>query len=436
MKHLSQSIGTCVGAALFAACGGANGIAPSTAAQHAAAHPSGYKVLYAFTGGREDGANPNYGPLIDVGGVLYGTTYAGGTDGRSCPAAPGSNLGVGCGTFYRVDPSSGTESVLYNFGYDNDAAHPLSGVAYLNGEFYGTTFNGGTSSYCRNGSPPIPGCGTIFEVAPDGTGEIVYSFKGGRDGQFPQASLVAVDGALYGSTNSGGSHGGNGTIFSYTPSGGKTTLYSFRGGSHGGGVEAPLLAVGGVLYGTAGGDTKKCGCGIIFALSGSVETVLYRFRGAPDAGGNEGAGDALIDVNGTLYGTTVGGGHKTCYPSGSGDGGCGTVFTYATSSGTESVLRAFGGSNGEIPLGGLAELNGKLYGTTITGGANGRGVIYEVDPSTGKERVIHSFRGGHDGSYPEAGLFADNGVLYGTTERGGGSRHCPAGCGTVFEVTP
>ena len=133
----------------------------------------------------------------------------------------------------------------------------------------------------------------------------------GRDGRFPYADLVAVDGTLYGTTEEGGKH--NGTVFSITP------------------------------YGT--------------------EKVLHTFGGRGDGAGPQ-AG--LLDVNGTLYGTTVAGGSSGCngYI-------CGTVFSI-TPSGKEKVNHRFGGTgDGDDPFGGLVYVNGTLYGTTSNGYASG-----------------------------------------------------------------
>ena len=160
------------------------------------------------------------------------------------------------------------------------------------------------------------------------------------------------------------------------------------------------------------------------------ERVLYSFKGGAD-GSSPYSG--LIDVNGALYGTAGGGVNDQ-----------GTVFKVSTS-GTETVLYSFKGeTDGSFPFGGLINVNGTLYGTTIYGGANSlnccsisniAGTVFAVSTS-GAERVLYSFKGGTDGSFPYSSLTAIKGELYGTTE-GGGANICsnlPAGCGTVFEV--
>lgn len=94
------------------------------------------------------------------------------------------------------------------------------------------------------------------------------------------------------------------------------------------------------------------------------------------------------------------------------------------------MLHSFGsGSDGANPIGSLIELNGKLYGTTVNGGAYGGGTVFSITPG-GKEKVRHSFGAGYDGGGPEAGMIDAGGTLYGTTVGGGTD-----GRGTVFALT-
>jgi uncharacterized repeat protein (TIGR03803 family) len=133
---------------------------------------------------------------------------------------------------------------------------------------------------------------------------------------------------------------------------------------------------------------------------------LFRFH-PPKDGTHPAAG--LLDVNGTLYGTTQNGGLSRR----------GTVYSISTS-GVEKVLYRFrGGSDGLYPLSDLVNVNGTLYGTTSQGGS-GSGTVYSVSTS-GREKVLYAFKGGSDGAHPLAGLVDVNGKLYGTTYQGGGS---------------
>lgn len=168
--------------------------------------------------------------------------------------------------------------------------------------------------------------------------------------------------------------------------------------------------------------------------------VLYYFKGSPD-GANPSSGN-LIELHGVLYGNTGDGGRRgDCPMHGGLASGCGAVFAVNPASGTEHVVYTFRGrSDGQHPVGGLVAMDGLLYGTTYAGGlaygcdsgvyGKGCGTVFEVNPSTGKHRVIYAFDGHSpsDGAAPGAGLIAVDGVLYGTT--GGGDGH-----GTVFKVT-
>ena len=122
----------------------------------------------------------------------------------------------------------------------------------------------------------------------------------------------------------------------------------------------------------------------------------------------------LTDLNGTLYGTTENGGNGAC-----GSTSCGTVFSITTS-GIETVLHNFaGGTDGAAPFDDLLDVNGTLYGTTEGGGTSNAGTVFSIKPS-GKEAVLYSFKGGKtDGAHPWAGLTNVNGTLYGTTVNGG-----------------
>lgn len=207
-------------------------------------------------------------------------------------------------------------------------------------------------------------------------------------------------------------------------------LYKFGGSPDGAYPDAALLDVRGTLYGTtSGGGTN--GAGTVFAITKSgEETVLHSF-GGPEDGASPAAG--LIDVDGTLYGTTTQGGTNQC-----GGFTCGTVFSI-TPHGKEKVLYSFGqgASDGALPYAGLLSVNGTLYGTTLQGGAHPChgfygftcGTVFSIT-TDGTERVVYSFgKNGADGEYPRAALTDVGGRLYGTTSAGG-----KYGRGTVFAL--
>ncbi len=400
------ALGICA-AAMLAGCGGGIGtpLSPSPAgvpAERTRVRPA-YAVIYSFKGGT-DGALP-YAVLINVNDTLYGTTFKGGA--RCGPTR--------CGTVLSLT-TAGAESVLHKFHRSlGDGADPQAGLLNVNGTLYGTTQSGSANGY-----------GTVLSITTSRTEKVLYSFKGGSgDGAGPAAGLINVSGTLYGTTSAGGATE-DGTVFAITTSGKERVLYSFGGSGDGESPYAGLVNVNGTLYGTTlqGGANGE---GTVFSITTSgKERVLHSFNITdgwyPTAG--------LISVKGTLYGTTDEGGANI---------GDGTVFAITTS-GKETVLHSFAGGKGDgyIPVAGLLNVNGTLYGTTLRGGAHceggsehGCGTVFSITTSGG-ETVIHSFGGDPaDGALPRAGLINVKGTLYGTTEVGGAG-----GYGTVFSLTP
>ncbi|HEY1883423.1 MAG TPA: choice-of-anchor tandem repeat GloVer-containing protein [Candidatus Cybelea sp.] len=330
--------------------------------------------------------------------------------------------------------------MLHSFGSFPDAESPLAGMlAGKNGEYYGTTQSGGN-----------PGNGAIYEVTAAGSEQVIYSFQSGTDGADPVSTLIMdKKGALYGTSDTGGSSGcegpGCGTVFKLTPNQQgwtESVLYRFTGGNDGGSpIGGLLMTKRGALLGTTVGGGS--GGGVVFELmpSGSTytETVVHEFSGSPDGLDPT---DALVsDSAGNLYGTTSEGGLTTC-PSRSSSPGCGTVFKLAPSGSKYSysvIYRFKGDADGIAPWASLLRgSNGVFYGLTMEGGALGKGTAFELTPkgSRYRETVLYSFKGRSHGAYPRSDLVEDRGGnLYGTTPFGGGA-HCRDGCGTVFTLAP
>ena len=321
------------------------------------------RVLHSFGSGT-DGVWPS-ASLIDVNGKLYGTTGHGG--------GPGCGFGNSCGTVFSIT-TDGKEKVLHSFGSGTDGWWPFASLTDVNGTLYGTTANGGADrSTCGN-----TGCGTVFSITPDGSEKVLHSFGGG-DGEEPYAGLIAVKGSLYGTTAFGGSYDA-GTVFSISTTGEETVLHSFGKGADGVRPIASLTDVNGTLFGTTsfGGAASTCGngCGTVFRISmDGQEKVVLNFNGAdgayPEAG--------LVHLNGRFYGTTAGGAHlaRRCVGS-----GCGTLFSVKPA-GNEVVLHTFGrGRDGYWPNSALIDVNGTLYGTTPRGGALRQrpGTVFALTP--------------------------------------------------------
>jgi len=285
---------------------------------------------------------------------------------------------------------------------------------------------------------------------------VIHNFAGGPDGNEPAYGMtIDSTGTLYGSTFEGDA--GTGTIYSLKTHNGVwqlSPLYVFTGGPNSPGAvpyAGVVFGTNGALYGTTGyGGQGSCatwggttGCGTVFELQPHVnrcvnatcywiETALYDFNGTT-AGATPYGARPIFDSHGNLYGTTFSGGGGNC------SAGCGLVYELMPSNGswTEKVLYTFTGSGGDgsYPWSGVIfDQAGNLYGTTEFGGAYGYGTVYELSPigSGWTEKILYSFQGQQDGSYPFSGLLLDAaGNLYGATTGAG-----PGSGGTVYELTP
>jgi uncharacterized repeat protein (TIGR03803 family) len=331
------------------------------------------KVLHNFGISKDEGTNPEAGLIFDGAGNLYGTTFYGGSEGY--------------GTVFELTPNGSggwTEKVLHNFGNDG-GARPQAGLIFdTSGNLYGTTTRGGSADW-----------GTVFELTPNGSGgwteRVLHNFDI-ADGVVPTAPLI-FDGSgnLYGTTDYGGSGSGCaqgpgcGTVFEMTPngSGGWTerVIHNFGiGGDDGQFPSAGLtLDSAGDLYGTTYAGGSK-GDGTVFEMTpngsgGWTERAIHNF-GIGENDGAEPEAGLIFDSAGYLYGTTYAGGSK----------GGGTVFELTPNGSggwTEGVIHNFGiGENDGV--GPEAELifdgAGNLYGTTFFGGSEGDGTVFEVMP--------------------------------------------------------
>lgn len=431
LRYLVAFLAVSIGAGALAACSNGSGFTGLSQPVNSVKKPTtgNYQIIYSFGSAPHDGEGP-IAPLISRQGVLYGTTANGGS--TRC------HNSEGCGTVFSVT-KSGTETILHRFGiYGDNASHPAAGLIALHGTLYGTTGNNTDQCY----SSSYLSCGTVYSISRYGGYSTLHSFAGRpSDGSGPTASLVALNGVLYGTTFYGGSAAcsaysqGCGTVFSLTPNGTETILHNFGGTASSDDGAFPaynLVALNGVFYGTtARGGANNVGT--VFSITPSgTETVLHSFGGSGDGAI---AYSGLVAKNGVLYGTTSAGGTGDCgYGS---IPGCGTVYSI-TPNGTETVLHSFVGPDGAFPLDRLVATSRVLYGITLSGGSGtcttdgiaGCGTVFQITTS-GVESVLHFFGGSGDGSVPGAALLRLNGVLYGTTQLGGAHN-----AGTVFSLTP
>jgi uncharacterized repeat protein (TIGR03803 family) len=224
-----------------------------------------------------------------------------------------------------------------------------------------------------------------------------------------------------------------------------TTLHSFNASTDGSFPKAALIqATDGNLYGTTYGGAP--GYGVIFKItpSGTLTTL-----NSLDKTDGEGPIAGLVQAaNGDFYGTADHGGTSTSCPTFD-VAGCGTIFRI-TAGGTVTALDSFDYTDGANPFAGLVQgTDGFLYGTTEQGGANsqsckddtpaGCGTVFKITPS-GTLTTLHNFDV-TDGFLVDAGLVESaDGDFYGTTVWGGPlvNANCRKGlgCGTVFKITP
>jgi uncharacterized repeat protein (TIGR03803 family) len=271
-------------------------------------------VLYSFCAQTNctDGQSPSGGLVLDLKGILYGTTEFGG-------AYTG-------GVVFKVTPE-GKETVLYSFCSQTnctDGDAPVAGAVFdQTGNLYGTTLDGGAYGY-----------GTVFKLTPSGKETVLHSFCPAKvpcpDGMWPAAPLVFDQkGNLYGTTTQGGgANYAEGVVFKLTPSGKETVLHRFcaqkdcaDGALPYGGL---IFDQKGNLYGTTTGSGAHEG-GVVFKLNPEgKEKVVYNFcaQGFPCADGESPYTGLIFDQKGNLYGTTFYGGNRCKW----GNGSCGVVF--------------------------------------------------------------------------------------------------------------
>ncbi len=313
---------------------------------------------------------------------------------------------------------------IFSFPTLATGINPVGGLVDVGGSLYGTTSGGGscaTNSY---------GCGTIYAVGKTTAPghqvrrRIVSIFAGSpTDGAAPQAGLIAISNALYGTTQGGGAAG---TVFVCGLTGGEHPIFIFSApdGVDGGQPVTALFASGSELYGTTHGN-GAFDEGVVFKMNidGSNYAVLHNFGGTDGAYPTGGLLGLTTDGSFNLYGTTSEGGTAG-----------GTVFQL-NATGTTVWSYPFEGppTDGVIPEGTLIALNGFLYGTTASGGTYNAGTVFRIPKTGGKPTILHSFVAGSDGATPFAGLLYDksNGYLYGTTAGGNAVLY-----GTVFKMLP
>ena len=357
-----------------------------------------FGVLHTFN--NVDGSAPNAGLLL-IGNSLYGTTALGGTN----------NAGI----FYRVglDGTGFTNLHIFNI---SQGGRPNGGLVTAGGIVFGTTYIGGSQSG-----------GTVFAIRTNGTGITnLYEFKLNlpNTGDQPTAGLASGAGALFGTTQYGGSYD-HGVLYTVTTNGANfQNLHAWNPTSGNGFVNYDglnpvnqLLLVGPTLYGTAlgGGSFTR---GTVFAMETNSPGSFRILHYFPDVSGsnatNTDGGNpygGLVLVSNTLYGTTVTGGKY----------GNGTVYGVSTDGLSFTNLHDFtGGNDGSSSHGGLVASGNTLYGCAQAGGTAGLGTLFSLRTDGSGFTSLFQFAGGLTGTSPNGDLLLTNNVLYGTAAGGTG----------------
>ncbi len=384
----------------------------AAAAPARAADPVTLTSVHDFAnpgGNGTDGALPRGAALVlGRGKIMFGTTQQGGTAGE--------------GTLYAIT-AAGSESVAHSFVPAPDGYSPTHNfVRDAAGNLYAAL--NGQGNY-----------GRIVKITPAGTLTVLHTFTDFHtEGDLIDNSLaIGSDGVLYGVTADGGSDGHYcGTFFHLKTNGSAFTAVNFRQGPGNTGACDPkdglVQGPDGNLYGIAGYEVNgfNGGPGSIFQVTpaGIVTTLVA----VTDYANDTPTGTPVADQAGNLYFFGIGRGSQ------------GSVERYAPG-GSISVLHQFVGTDGAVgPYATrlLLHADGRLYGTTSNGGANGGNAsVYDNDGVAfslgldGSYEVLHNFGASStDGQHPEAPLTAaSDGSLWGTAPNGGADSE-----GVVFRL--
>ena len=334
---------------------------------------SGYAIIHGFGAAGTDGQLPN-GLRLGGNGVIFGTTSYGGSQG--------TGSFTGNGTVFSA--SSNGVVFLYNFVGGNSGNLPARTPLAAGPVFYGTTASGGSHNL-----------GTVFRLNTNGASEsVLYNFGTTlNDGSQPGGLVLGSDGVLYGAAYNGGSNG-VGTLYKVNTNGQNYALLrqfatNSADGSNGWNPSDLIQASDGALYGTTefGGSNRM---GTVFKLSttGAGYTVLHHF-GSSALDGQYPQAALIQGGDGALYGTTAYGGNLTDvgtyypYTQGYPYTGSGTLFRINPDGTGYTQLYQFAsdseGIDGIHP--GAALLwgaDGALYGTTQAGGTNALGTIFRL----------------------------------------------------------
>ncbi len=334
--------------------------------------------LYSFDGA--NGQDPRAALIEGSDGNLYGTASSGGANGD--------------GTVFRIS-TGGAFTLLHSFSTWVDGSHPTTELLEAtDGNLYGTTSIGGT----------------VFRLDPAGDLTVLHSFGY----NVSVSSLIqTASGALLGTTKPADDGAGLSTIMRIELSGDATVVHQFDPSTEGYLPVAGLVkGADGAFYGTTSwGEGPPCRYGAVYRVddSGSF-SILHGFNG------DDGVRPVVAMIQGNeafLYGATMSiEWHDPDVST------AGTIFRI-DAAGNFATVGRFGWADGAQPSAALLQAaDGSLYGTTYGGGPQNLGTIFRLDP-TGVVTSLYALTG-PDGAHPDAAFIqATDGYLYGTTHAGG-----------------
>lgn len=324
-----------------------------------------------------------------------------------------------------ASPANATFTVLRSFSnVPADGAYPVGAQLLSGGSLYGFT------QYGANGF------GSFYKQTTAGAVSTIINFDGtGANVSQPNSGPVtgAIANTFYATCVQGGAHG-LGMVFSITTGGTVTSLHDFAGGAADGNspFAGVTFATDGKLYGVANGGGAN-NQGVLFSLNpdGTGYAVLHHFNNAAEG---EYPATALCEgPDNELYGAL--------YYAHATNGGC--IYRCDLGGGNFTVIHGFsnGDATGYFPFSDLRRGPGgstKLYGTNLSGGANGLGAIYSIDTANGAVALVASFDG-YNGALPGPAYAsspqfrmtaaASGTLMYGITMNGG-----PSGYGTIYKL--